>query len=671
MKSKDFHIKLLQWSIVAVAAFTFTGFVILSPIIKSVLSNTLSEQLDREVVINTVNFNPYELSIHINGLTIKNRDKQDVFLSFSQLYLNIQTASVLKKGPIVKAVKIYSPYINITRHTDSSYNISDLLEQASSEQPSDSESAPLAFSINNIEIFNGSIDFQDGPKNTMHETRDLTLKIPMISNLPHFIEDYVQPFFQATVNGTTVLLNGETKPFSDSLETIVELDIKGLNIPHYLEYVPVALDFNVLSGTIDADNTLTFIQYKDSPPSLNLKGKVSVNDLKTSDRDGNPLLELPALHISIALSDIIAGQIHLSEILVKSPKIQVMRDEDGELNIPSFSKPEAGDTTDTKKSDKQKLHVDIDKLSVLDGTFLFSDASTEKPVETSVDNITLNATNISTAKESKSGISLSFALNKKGGFSTEGSFGIDPIFADLTLEVKDIDIIPLQPYFTEKVKILITGGTFMTRGSFAIAISEPGQFTAKYNGEAALSSFASIDKLNSNDFLKWNSLYIKGINFNYKPLKVNIDEVSLADFYSRLIVNSDGTLNVQGIVKGEDKETESPPSSKDNDEKNEEQVEIQEIRINTVTLQAGTINFTDRHIKPNYTANLLEIGGRISGLSSSNDSRADVNLRGKLESYAPLEIKGSINPLIDDLFVDLKVDFHEMDLSPLTPYANK
>ena len=32
---------------------------------------------------------------------------------------------------------------------------------------------------------------------------------------------------------------------------------------------------------------------------------------------------------------------------------------------------------------------------------------------------------------------------------------------------------------------------------------------------------------------------------------------------------------------------------------------------------------------------------------------------------------GTINPLGKDLFVDLKVDFNDMDLSPLTPYANK
>ncbi len=48
-----------------------------------------------------------------------------------------------------------------------------------------------------------------------------------------------------------------------------------------------------------------------------------------------------------------------------------------------------------------------------------------------------------------------------------------------------------------------------------------------------------------------------------------------------------------------------------------------------------------------------------------------MELRGKLENYAPLEITGKINPLRDDLYVDLKIDFKNMDLSPVTPYSGR
>jgi hypothetical protein len=69
--------------------------------------------------------------------------------------------------------------------------------------------------------------------------------------------------------------------------------------------------------------------------------------------------------------------------------------------------------------------------------------------------------------------------------------------------------------------------------------------------------------------------------------------------------------------------------------------------------------------------NLTEMGGRISGLSSEENTTADVDLRAKLNNYAPLEITGKINPLREDLYVDLKARIKDFDLSPATPYSGK
>ena len=95
------------------------------------------------------------------------------------------------------------------------------------------------------------------------------------------------------------------------------------------------------------------------------------------------------------------------------------------------------------------------------------------------------------------------------------------------------------------------------------------------------------------------------------------------------------------------------------------------IKIGTITLQGGKIDFSDRSVKPEYSTRLSEIGGRISGLSSEETTIADVELRGKLNDYAPLEITGKINPLREDLYVDLKARFKDIDLSPTTPYSGK
>ncbi len=54
---------------------------------------------------------------------------------------------------------------------------------------------PFKFSINNIEVVNGSADFYDAPKNTRHTVRDVNISVPFLSNLPYDLSSYVEPFF--------------------------------------------------------------------------------------------------------------------------------------------------------------------------------------------------------------------------------------------------------------------------------------------------------------------------------------------------------------------------------------------------------------------------------------------------------------------------------------------
>lgn len=285
----------------------------------------------------------------------------------------------------------------------------------------------------------------------------------------------------------------------------------------------------------------------------------------------------------------------------------------------------------------------------------------------------MKGSNISTVKNAKGRLSLALNFQGKGSVSAGGTVGIHPLKAQLKIKVKDFAINPLQAYFTDTIRILVTDGVVLADGDLLLNESKGNNIAVEYNGSASLARFASVDKENAEDFLKWNSLYFGGMDIISDPVSVNIDEIALSDFYSRLIVYPDGTLNVQNIFAVKEAADEKPREQQHAgkpaalQDNNSGKV----IKIGKITLQGGTINFTDKYINPSYSANLLEIGGRISGLASEEDQFADVELRGTLDNYAPLEISGKINPLIKDLYVDLKADFKNIDLSPVTPYSGR
>jgi uncharacterized protein involved in outer membrane biogenesis len=901
---------------VALLLYTLVGFFAVPPILKYILTNKLAETVHREVGIDKVRVNPYVLSARINGFTVKNRDVPEPFLSIDELYGNFQILSLFKWGVIFKEIRLETPRVWVNRNVDGGYNFSDLIEEFASKTESSPEGAKESpaqvpgFSLNNIQIHNGTIEFFDGPKGIRHVVRELNLNIPFLSSFPYYVDTYVQPVLEANVNGTPVTFRGKTKPFKDSLETSFDLDIRKFNIPFYLAYVPLKYNFKLVTTYVDSKGVITFRQYRGRPPSLGFAGKIALDTIDVEDSAGNRFLRLPLLDLSIASSDLFSRKIRFSSILVQSPEIGLRRDKNGRINLPSLSpdrrawktvvKSEEREGEKAKEMGREKekasgfsieadtirvtggnvdfhdlsgakpfrttfspVNIEINHFSNADreksgyvlslatesqenlevsgdftvipfssdgsltigkvrpgkyspyfgGKVLFDvedgfldlstryriartgseretnlsglylalrslrlrkrgeekdflavpaadvknaemdlerkklvlrevstrkgiievnrpedgewnlatllpegppeeedalrgeeekdetpwqvvigkvrldgytvkveDASASEPVSLTADRIAFRGSNLSTEKGKSGRASISFTLNENGSVAMEGDVGIDPAFARMKIAGKALDLVPLQPYFSEKVKIVVTSGAVSGDGTLSVASSrETGQETT-YAGGASLRRFASVDRETMNDFLKFSSLDLIGMDVRYAASgsHVHVDEIGLTDFFSRIIVNPDATLNVQGIVvenEKEGKKTEKgqPPAS----DKEESAVSESssgsptEVKIERVTLQGGTINFTDRNIQPAFSANLTEVGGRVSGLASGEGKKADVDLRGTLENYAPLTITGSINPFREMFLVDLQANFQDMDISSLTPYSGR
>ena len=179
------------------------------------------------------------------------------------------------------------------------------------EPTSGKKPKPLRFSLNNISIENGSIDFLDGPKKTTHTVRELKIGIPFLSNIPSYVERFVRPHFSARIDGALYALQGKTKLFADSLETSIDIDIKDLNIPNYLAYVPMKMHFKVVSADMDTAAKVSFLETKEKKASLTITGNVSLKNIAVNDEKNKPFFRLPLLDVSIAPSEPLSQRIHL------------------------------------------------------------------------------------------------------------------------------------------------------------------------------------------------------------------------------------------------------------------------------------------------------------------------------------------------------------------------
>ena len=651
--------------IVLLALYAVTGFFALPAFLRPKLEEKLSLALDREVTIRKVKVNPFVLSVAVEGFTVRGKGGGEEFVSFDRLYLNAQAKSIVRGGPIVQEVRLTGPKVHITRMDAKTYNFSDLLAKKQTEPPAQPR-RPLRFSIGNIVIEHGSVDFVDSVARTSHRVDDINLAIPFVSNLDEFLDVFVQPRFSARINGTPFALAGGSKPFKDSLETSLSIDLKGLSLPFYMGYLPQGLGLGVDRGTLDLKAGLSFIQYRGKMPSLSVRGNLAAHDLSMKDREGRPLLTLKEARLDLAPSPLMSRLVNIGTLELVSPEVFVTRDRAGRLNLSSVGSPKKTKAEDEKDSGSPFV-VKLDGLTVKEGAVRFTDLSKGSPITLVADGISLDARGLSTKPDARGSFDLSSRVNTRCQVTTNARLSLKPLVCEARIGIEGFEPAWVQPYFTDSIRIAVTRGSVSTNGTLKVEKKGSAKPRVEFAGNVSLTDFASLDKATSDDFLRCRGLTLDTVKAGINPGFIDIASVRIRNLSSRVLVAKDGSVNLASIVKKEEKPKPGPAASPAREEK----PVFERIAVRTVVVDNARVLFLDKSVREGYSIELSRLKGTIRGISSSRLARADVNLSGMLDKTAPVLITGTMNPFKENLFVDLHTTLSDLDLSPMSPYSGK
>jgi hypothetical protein len=356
------------------------------------------------------------------------------------------------------------------------------------------------------------------------------------------------------------------------------------------------------------------------------------------------------------------------------------------------------------------------ELAVDEGTLSWVDRVPAKTVFLELSALQARSKNLSLDGKKPVPLSLSAkvrsARTDPGSLRFEGTLAWDPLVAQGALEARQFPAQAVAPYglghlplevlradtsFKGQLRYasLPAGPAVQLRGDGAIEELQVNSLMAAARAPAVKAADASVSRTEaasmaptagaaaSEELLNWKALSLPGIELTLTPgtpLQLKVREVSLSDFFARLIVNAQGRLVLQDLVNPEDDETEaaaaplagaSAPAAPVAAATANDPV----IDIGTIRLVNGRVAFSDRFIKPNYSANLTELAGSLSHFRSQNPQggvqMADLELRGRAEGTASLEITGKLNPLAKPLALDIHAKVRDLELSPLSSYAIK
>ena len=289
-----------------------------------------------------------------------------------------------------------------------------------------------------------------------------------------------------------------------------------------------------------------------------------------------------------------------------------------------------------------------------------------------------------------------------------------PASVKATLLLKDLPLHLLDPYLDDVLDIDVVKAQTSFKGSLAWDASAAGP-RVRLSGDVTVDDFRANSTAadrggpqRSLDFtreagsaaagrqlLSWKTLSLRGIEVALAPgapTRVSVAETALGDFYARIVLDESGKLNLQdvsrphgpgapaGAASASASVSASAPAMRSSPSATSAPTATAPAPIVTfgpIVVVGGRVAFADRFVRPNYSANLSELAGRLGAFSSvgagpgQTPQLAELALTGRVEGTATLEIAGQVNPLAKPLALDIRAKVRDLELPPLSPYAIK
>ncbi len=483
------------------------------------------------------------------------------------------------------------------------------------------------------------------------------------------------------------------------------LDLKSLKLPLLQPYIDTATAAQITDGSLSATVNVG-ANWAKSPVAVMVSDtQLDMQSVKIAARGGKaPVVALAQGQVVVKQVDVAARTADVTSVDTTGLMVDAQRLKDGSINLASLAgqhevaqQRTAIHAVRKAQAEGPAWHYKIGELNLKDATAEFTDNTTARPVKLSITPMQLKVQQISDDLSHPLPIDLQATLNRKGTLGVKGDVTATPLKVAVKVNANRLDAAAFEPYFGDKLNALIASALLNASGD--LQLSQAKALKASYRGDVALVDVRMLDKATSDPFAGWGSLALSNLKADYDEHGTVVDagRVTFSKFYGRVLLDAQGKLNLKDVVAQES----GTAKSLTRDKSGAEPVPLTpqpaapavvapassatpatvtaatapqspvKLHFGQLVLQQGRVTYTDNFIKPNFTANLVDIQGTVGAFGTQSTTAAPVEIAAKLAANGPLSIRGTVNPLIAKPALDLTASAHDIELTNLTPYSAK
>ncbi len=690
---------------------------LLVPLIASKqLPKILKEQLGRQVSLEDIKINPFTFETSLHGFSIAEKDSTTDFISIETLSVDfLFWQSLFNLNVTLDYLTIEGSQWAVTRlNTPSNqFNFSDILDtlaannNSSEPTESDNQATPIALHLNRFELNKARVNFDDKVTQSSLTYPNITINGQLIktdallansvdaNKISLSITDdkkgvlALNTQFQLSpilANGQVTLTQITLPQYWSFIDSMFDVSLTSANLNVSTDFAisePVSdqleanVDSSELPVNIELTNTdiaLDNIVTKDTERNVATISLLALEGLSASSKD--KLIDIPLLTTNNADFWLTVAPKRINLVELFTPKQQQAVNTQSKDNAPDYQATANNLKSHDNNNSAQQWLVTLHQFKLNDYQFELTESVANKTSNFwKISNINLSTGVIKSDLSVPIDYQLDLSINDQSQFASQGQIDANLMSIEADIDYQNMDLTKLQPYIAPFMNITLEDGLFNTKGH----VSANNQQKLIFKGQASVLDLKIKDNVLKQPLLNWDAMKINQLTFDNLARSLLIDEIQFNQLFSRLVIAEDRSTNIADLIvqpasKGVEEIDQSDTASK------EAPIDVElsstgstepafAISINRIGLKESSAFFADNSLTPNFASGIEQLTGEITQISTNPQTRASVNLEGKIDKYAPVTLKGDVNPLLANPYLDLNLAFNKVELTSINPYS--
>lgn len=651
------------WSVFLPLLYTLCGFFLLPWLAVSKIPPLLKEQLNLDIRIEKMAFNPFTFELKVDHLSLHDETQKKV-IGFEHIYVNYEPSFLFKKEIFIQSVSIDTPSLDAKIDENGSLNLMRIfasMPTTTETNTTEKNDTPLPFLIGQIDIKNGDIFFQHertkepfsvhlGPLN--YTITNLGLQKDDLSI--HALKSVLQNEEKISLASSVAL---------DPLKLHGKLEIKQIGLPPFWTYLMEDYKATLKQGDLSLYLPFSVDFSKETPLISIEKANLSLEKVIFQDEKQKKLISIPKLSIDDINFEWPKAHISIDSMAIVEPFADMELEKNYDLNLVKLFTPTKTNTKPTLSTSKETpipWSFLLKKFTLTQGQIDFLDTNVKQNGKTKFSEVTFSAQNITLEPKQAISYDLSSKIDDKAQLKIKGSVIPQTMAINASIETVALSIVKIQSYLEPFTTLSLKEGLLSLKAKLEASFEEKKDAFIKLDTSLDLSKLVINDSFNQ-PIIAWDKLLIDTLTYNTAPNALHVGKITLNKPYVNLDIKKDKSSNFTNILK-------PIPTTKSTQKSQQKEMEIV---LGTMSLKGGSANFKDASLPIPFATFINNLNGTFSALNTKNTKPSKLLLEGKVDKYGYSKIEGSILPFAFKDNANLKILFKNIDMPSLTPYSGK